>query len=249
MADQEFANPRLASLYDSFDVERVDLHHYVSVVKELSAQSVLDIGCGTGTLLCKLAENKLELVGVDRAQASLDIAGFKQGANRVQWFCGEVTTLPETKVDLALMTGNVAQVFTDNMNWKTTLLAIKNRLNSTGRFVFEARDPAQQGWLEWTKSRTFRKLDLPGIGIVEAWVELTNVSLPLVSFKWTYHFKQDDEVLTSESTLRFREKKEIEESLIETGFRLTETRDAPDRPGKEFVFISSVEPAHGGPLA
>lgn len=135
------------------------------------------------------------------------------------------------------------------MNWKTTLLAIKNRLKNTGRFVFEARDPAKQGWLEWTKSRTFRKRDLPGIGEVEAWVELTNVSLPLVSFKWTYHFKKDDEVLTSESTLRFREKAEIEESLIETGFRLTEIRDAPDRPGKEFVFISSVEPAHSGTRA
>ena len=103
MIDQEFANPRLASLYDRFDAARVDLHHYASMVKELNAQSVLDIGCGTGTLLCKLAEKKLELVGVDPAQASLDIAGSKHGADRVQWFCGEVTVLPELKVDLALM--------------------------------------------------------------------------------------------------------------------------------------------------
>ena len=156
MTDQEFANPRLASLYDHFDAERVDLHHYVSMVEEFNAQSVLDIGCGTGTFLCKLAENKLDLVGVDPAQASLDIAGSKHGADRVQWFCGEVTTLPELKV-VALMTGNVAQVFTDNMNWEMTLLAIKNRLKNAGRLVFEARDPAQQGWLEWTKSRTFTK--------------------------------------------------------------------------------------------
>ena len=249
MTDQEFANPRLASLYDCFDAERVDLHQYASMVEEFNAQSVLDIGCGTGTLLCKLAEKKLELVGVDPAQASLDIAGSKHGSDRVQWYCGEVTVLPELEVDLAFMTGNVAQVFTDNMNWKTTLLAIKNRLNSTGRLVFETRDPARQGWQGWTKSHTFTTRDLRGIGIVEAWVELTNVSLPLVSFKWTYHFKQEDEVLTSESTLRFREKEEIEESLIETGFRLTEIRDAPDRPGKEFVFISSVESAFGNPRA
>lgn len=84
MADQEFANPRLASLYDRFDTERIDLHHYVSIVGEFNAQWVLDIGCGTGTLLCKLADNKLELVGVDPAQASLDIACSKHGANRVQ---------------------------------------------------------------------------------------------------------------------------------------------------------------------
>jgi len=241
MPDQEFTNPRLAFLYDSIDAERADLQHYVSMVEEFNAQSVLDIGCGTGTLLCKLAERDLELTGVDPAQSSLDLAGSKVGADRVQWFCGEVTTLPAMKVDLAFMTGNVAQVFTNNTNWETTLVAIRNRLKSKGRLVFEVRDPAQRSWLEWTKSRTFAKRDLPGIGIVEMWVELTDVTLPLVSFQWTYHFRQDDAVLTSESTLCFREKQEIVESLIETGYRITEIRDAPDRPRKEFVFISEVE--------
>lgn len=50
MADQIFENIRLVSIYDEFDGSRIDLDHYVSIIKEFSAKSVLDIGCGTGCL-------------------------------------------------------------------------------------------------------------------------------------------------------------------------------------------------------
>lgn len=45
-------------------------------------------------------------------------------------------------------------------------------------------------------------------------------------------------VLTVDSTLRFRSRDEVEHSLVATGFGLVDIRDAPDRPGKEFVFIA-----------
>ncbi len=45
-------------------------------------------------------------------------------------------------------------------------------------------------------------------------------------------------MLTSDSTLRFRSRDEIERSLADAGFDVTEVRDAPDRPGREHVFIA-----------
>jgi hypothetical protein len=60
----------------------------------------------------------------------------------------------------------------------------------------------------------------------------------LVSFRSTRVFASDGAVLTSDSTLRFRERAEIEASLAASGFEVTEVRDAPDRPGREFVFIA-----------
>jgi O-methyltransferase involved in polyketide biosynthesis len=44
--------------------------------------------------------------------------------------------------------------------------------------------------------------------------------------------------LTSDSTLRFRGHEEVESSLAACGYRVAEVRDAPDRPGREFVFIA-----------
>jgi len=51
-------------------------------------------------------------------------------------------------------------------------------------------------------------------------------------------FASDGETLTSESTLRFRGRDEVHEQLDEHGSVVDEVRDAPDRPGRELVFIA-----------
>jgi hypothetical protein len=66
------------------------------------------------------------------------------------------------------------------------------------------------------------------------------VSEPLVTFRWTYVFASDGQVLTSDSTLRFRERQEVEADLIAQGYEVEGVRDAPDRPGKEFVAVHGV---------
>ncbi|MEV8396025.1 MULTISPECIES: hypothetical protein [unclassified Streptomyces] len=104
-------------------------------------------------------------------------------------------------------------------------------------------------WAEWTRETTYRVTDIPGVGHVETWAELTDVSLPLVSFRGTHVFASDGDVLTSESTLRFRERAEIERDLHEHGFVVEDVRDAPDRPGREFVFVArraTAEPVPPG---
>jgi len=64
------------------------------------------------------------------------------------------------------------------------------------------------------------------------------VNLPLVSFRCTYTFLADGAVITSDSTLRFRDRDELDSSLAAQGYRVLDVRDAPDRPGREFVFIT-----------
>ena len=158
MPDAVFDDPRLAALYDPLEADRPDLDVYAALVAELGASSVLDLGCGTGELACHLALAGLTVIGVDPAAASLDVARRKPGAADVHWVLGDATTLPAGAVDLALMTGNVAQVFLTDEDW--------------------------------------------------------------------------------DSTLRFRSRVELEASLASAGFELLEVRDAPDRPGAEWVFIA-----------
>jgi hypothetical protein len=74
---------------------------------------------------------------------------------------------------------------------------------------------------------------------VESWVELIEVAEPLVTFRWTWRFGSDGEVLTSTSTLRFRERDEVAAALAGHGFVVEEVRDAPDRPGAELVFFAA----------
>jgi len=78
----------------------------------------------------------------------------------------------------------------------------------------------------------------PGVGWVESWVDVTDVSWPLVSFRRSWVFASDGRVLTSDSTLRFRERDEVEAALVAHGYAVDDVRDAPDRPDREFVFLA-----------
>jgi SAM-dependent methyltransferase len=230
---------RIAELSDPFDPDRSDLDAYAEMVDEFGASSVLDVGCGTGTLACRLAARGITVIATDPDLASVDIARAKPDAARVRWRVGDATTLPPLDVDLAFMTANVAQVFVTDDEWMATLSAIHRSLRSGGRLVFETRDPALEAWLEWTRENTDETLDVPGIGVVETWCDLLETKPPLISFRWTNVFESDGAVIESDTTLRFRGRAEIETQLAEAGFTVDEVRDAPDRPGREFVFVAT----------
>ncbi|KIF72817.1 methyltransferase type 11 [Streptomyces sp. 150FB] len=238
MADDCFAHPRLAAIYDLLDPDRSDLDPYLRMAEEFEAQRVLDIGCGTGVFALLLADRGIEVVGVDPAQASIDVTLTKAGSERVRWVCGDATGLPPLQVDLATMTANVAQAVTDPQTWQNTLRGAHEALRPGGHLVFETRDPARRAWEEWTREKSYRVTEIPGIGSIESSVQLIEVSRPLVTFRWTYRFAADGQVLTSDSTLRFRERDEIERDLDAYGYVVDGVREAPDRPGREFVFLA-----------
>jgi SAM-dependent methyltransferase len=238
MADELFEDPRLAAIYDPFDSDRSDLDTYESMVDEFGARSVLDIGCGTGTFACRLAARGIEVFGLEPAEASLRVAQTKPWSDRVRWIHGNALNLSLLTVDLATMTANVAQVFLADEEWKETLLAVRAALRPGGRLVFETRKPEAQAWLKWNRDNTYDRVDIPNCGVVEGWVDDTDVQNSLVSFRWTYIFESDGAVITSDSTLRFRSREEITDSLRDVGLSLDEVREAPDRPGREFVFIA-----------
>lgn len=238
MPDAHFADPRLAALYDPLEGDRSDLDLYAALVEEFGARTLLDVGCGTGTLACLLAGRGVRVVGVDPAVASLDVARTKLHAERVRWLAGDATSIPPLGADLATMTGNVAQVFITDQDWAETLDAVRAALRPGGRLAFESRRPEQQAWREWNREQSLTRTVVPGVGVVASWVEITDVRDGLVSFRSSFAFDRDGAVLTSDSTLRFRSREQIEDSLAAAGFTVDDVRDARDRPGREFVFIA-----------
>jgi SAM-dependent methyltransferase len=238
MADAIFEDRRLAAIYDPLDPDRSDLDLYMNLIEEFASRSVLDIGCGTGTLACLLSERGIDVTALDPAAASLEVARNKPYADRVKWILGDVTSLPPLQVDLVTMTGNVAQVFLTDDSWSSTLEAAASALRPGGHLVFEIRDPAREGWKDWNRQQTYKRAVIPNVGEIETWVDLMDVSPPLVSFRWTFVFLSDGTSSTSDSTLRFWERTEMLESLLQQGFHVDDIRGAPDRPGRELVFVA-----------
>ena len=141
------------------------------------------------------------------------------------------------------MTGNVAQCFVTDADWSRALAAMREAVRERGWLVFETRDPSRRAWERWTKAHTYREIEVPAVGLIRTWAELVDVQEPLVSFRQVFRFMQEGSEIVSYSTLRFRGRDEITENLEATGFRLRSVRDAPDRPGLEFVFVAQLDTA------
>lgn len=232
-----FDNPVSAAIYDTAEGSREDLDHYAAIVDELGARSVIDVGCGTGVLAIMLAGRGCDVTGVDPAGAMLDVARAKPGAEQVRWVHGSAEALPaDLSADLAVMTGNVAQVFLTDEHWLGTLRPIHAALVPSGHLVFETRIPERRAWEEWAGwgSSTYQ---VEGVGEVRDTFELVEVNEPYVTFS-SDNTLPDGSVVPSRSTLIFRSMPELERTLKEAGFSIREVRDAPDRPGREWVVIA-----------
>ncbi|TDE99113.1 class I SAM-dependent methyltransferase [Occultella glacieicola] len=243
MPDPIFDEPRLAAVYDALDPDRSDLDVYVALVAdELGARSVLDVGSGTGTFALMLADRGIDVVGVDPARASVEVARGKRGADRVRWLDGDATTvsdlLPDLSVDVATMTANVAQVFLSDADWVATLAGIHRALRPGGHLVFEARRPEARAWEGWTPEATRQVVDCGPAGLVEDWVEVVSYAGGVLEFASPTLFHADGVRIESTSRLRFRGREEVEASLVEAGYVVCDVRDAPDRPGREWVYVA-----------
>jgi ubiquinone/menaquinone biosynthesis C-methylase UbiE len=240
MVDACFAIPRLAAIYDALDGPREDLDLYTAIASQLGATTIADIGCGTGTFACAMAARGFEVTGIDPAAASVAIARAKPFADQVHWIVGDINKLDGLDVDLLTMTGNVAQVFTSDAAWAVALRCCRAAIRKGGTLVLETRTPSRQAWRSWTREQTAKTVAVPELGRVDAWCDVTEVALPLISFRWTYKFAEADATMYSDSTLRFREQEEIAATLSAARFTVTDIRDAPDRPGAEMVFLAEA---------
>lgn len=237
VVNANFNDARLARLYDPLDPDRSDLEIYAQLIVSLEARTILDVGCGTGTFACAMAGKGFEVTGVDPAGASLAVARAKPEAPRVHWVHGTVQDVPEKGYDAAVMTANVAMVFTDDTQWLETLQRIARLLKPGGTLIFEARRPEARAWEQWTPQLTRETTMVAGQGAVTTWVQVLGYADELLRFTETFRFEDETE-LTSETTLRYRSRELLEHTLAATGFEVRDVRDAPDRPGRQLIFVA-----------
>ena len=217
--DLHYVDTRLVELYDLDNPCGIDTDFYLALAKETNAHRIIDFGCGTGLLTCELAIEGRQVIGVDPSTAMLAVARRKPNAERVQWIEGDSSALGKREADLAIMTGNVAQVFLDGMEWEETLHALYAALRPGGYLAFESRNPLARAWEKWDHEDTFEQIDTP-FGFMECWLELIKVENDSVQFLGHNVFKSTGEDVVASSELRFRHKAELASSLMNAGFTI-----------------------------
>ena len=215
--DQHYVDPRLVELYDLENPRGADTDFYVRLAADLDARRILDLGCGTGLLTRELAVEGRLVIGVDPSHAMLACARRRAGADKVQWIEGDSSALGTPEADLVTMTGNVAQVFLDHLEWAATLKAIHAALRAGGYLAFESRNPDHHAWEQWNREATYERMDSP-YGPMECWLELIGVENGRVRFEGHNIFTATGEEVVAGSELRFRSLAEFADSLTSSGF-------------------------------
>ena len=83
-ATDVFDDPLLASVYDDLDPWAASDDFYLGLAREIGG-AVLDLGCGTGRLACRIAAEGCEVVGAGPATGMPGVARARPGAEAVTW--------------------------------------------------------------------------------------------------------------------------------------------------------------------
>ena len=107
----EFTDPRQVVIYDSVNSYEPGTQpdFYLGVAEEVRAETVVDLGCGTGIVTLEFARGGYRTIGIDPSPLMLEMAQQKPGADGVQWVQGSARELGKPGTDLAIMSGHVAQ--------------------------------------------------------------------------------------------------------------------------------------------
>lgn len=218
MADLLFADNELAALYDAMNPGRDDYAFYRPMV--MAAPSVLDVGCGTGSMLheARSAGHTGRLCGLDPAPGMLAQA---QRRMDIEWVLGDLSSVAwDAEFDLIVMTGHAFQVLVDDEELQQALASIRAALRPGGRFAFETRNPSARAWEAW---ETEVRGGVDGPNGERVWMS-RKVTKPfdgrVVSFSHTFQSAAWPEPRVSQSTLRFVTKTEIDQELARVGLTL-----------------------------
>jgi len=234
-----YQDPRIAAIYDSANPFAQDAKFYLSLAGPES-RSVLDLGCGTGTLCCALAELGHCVTGVDPAPAMLAIARTKTFSERVAWVESSAQIYrSQRRFDLIVMTGHAFQMLLSDDDVLAVLETMRLHLKPRGSIAFETRNPR----LDWVGAWNACSRTISGGQIVET-LNITTHDGEFISFETTYQLP--DKTLTTSTTLRFPLREHIESLIDRSGLVVRDVfgdwHAGPFEPAcsQEIIFIAGM---------
>lgn len=207
--DMDYQHVQIAEIYDVANPWSPDNDFHLSLAGPRLC-SVLDLGCGTGTLCCALAKRGHRVTGVDPAAAMLAVARGKPHGEQVEWIESSAQNYKShRRFDLIVMTGHAFQVLLTDADALAVLQVMRRHLNERGRIAFETRNPR----VDWVAEWAGRTRMLPG-EVLEA-LEITGKDGEFISFQTSY--RSPHVTLTTSSTLRFPSREHVEGLIARSG--------------------------------
>lgn len=214
-----YSDPSLAQFYNVNQTVRHDYAYCVQWTK--NANSILDLGCGTGTL-ASLFSSRINVVAVDPAKAMLNIAADQIKTQNISWVEGDARNIRlGQRFDCVILSGHAFQVFLTREDQLQVLMTIAAHLNQGGQFIFDSRNPSFPQSKERTKSQTLHKFLHPEHGEMEAWNESTyDTSNHVLTYTNSYHILKTSEVMSAQEKICYPSQTDIADLMIEAGLKI-----------------------------
>lgn len=233
----DYKDSQIAAIYEMANPLAEDGEFYLSLAGTHSC-SVLDLGCGTGTLCCSLAQRGHRVTGVDSAAAMLAVASSKPYAEHVEWVEASAQDYrSQRRFDLVIMTGHAFQALLRDSDMLATLETMRRHLNEGGRVAFESRNPH----IDWVGAWTGRCRVLADGQITET-IAITHAEGEFISFQTSY--VTPGGTLTTNSTLRFPSREHVLELITRSGLMVRDVfgdwSSGPFEPerSREMIFVA-----------
>jgi len=222
----DYQQSQIAEIYDLANPWAQDADFYLSLAG-LRPCSVLDLGCGTGTLCCVLAERGHRVTGVDPAAAMLAVARRKPRAEQVEWVeCSAQRYRSQQRFDLILMTGHAFQILLTDADALAVLETMRSNLKESGTVAFEIRNPRIDWAREWSERTRLLRLST-GERFLER-LEIIGQNGEFISFQTSYRWSDGcprpsndpHMTLTTSSTLRFPSQEHVDDLIARSGLAI-----------------------------
>lgn len=122
----------------------VDFYRTLLERESLQPRTAVDLACGTGSVALLLAEQGLQVTGVDMSEEMLCVASQKADgvANRPTFICQRLEALRLLRgVDLAVCALDSLDYITDPDDCRKAIARIYKALNPGGCFIFDVNTP------------------------------------------------------------------------------------------------------------
>lgn len=191
----------------------------------MAAPSVLDVGCGTGSMLhdARSRGHAGRLAGIEPDPEMLDRARRRTD---VEWVLGRAADISwVAEFELATMTSHAFQCLISDDEVRASLAAIRRSLVDGGRFGFETRNPARRAWEGWDGATSSATVDGRSLDIVQS-VDSVDGDVVLLSER----VSEGGAVLrTDRAPLRFLTLDALGGFLVPAGFAIDEQYGGFDR--------------------
>ncbi len=215
MQDKLFEDPGLATFYDVENGWSADTRLCRALAEQ--ADSVLDLGCGTGLLAAAVADGRT-VWGVDPARAMLDIARKRPGGSAVTWVEADGRSVRlGRRFDLVMLTGHAFQCFLSDADQRALCETIAVHLPPGGTFIFDSRNPAKEEWREWVPELSEREFDHPALGRIRAWNDVRMDDATRIVTYDSFYADAAGTIRKASSRIRFATREEIAARIAEAG--------------------------------